>query len=694
MWQSILLLLPVVQDGASAPVPESQGAAPEAQAAAPEDRAAFFSPLLHLNCQGAEDWLVDSKDQRLLAALQMLDDRLLELPEEVPEFDVPPGVLPLALRLLAGPSSLTVGLNSAAIPNMPMPFAAELRLTHSSSDVARALAGDVAGLIGSFGMPMSDPADGEAWVLPAPVPLWLTESDGSVSLRLGLEDGVDAPDQSALLPAGSRLSSSGLLDYGTLLGLIGQFAGGGDAQFEAMMGALDMFGLEDLSIEWATGTDADRSYTVMNMPGWAKVATEKGFLTTETLGVDIVSAIPGDATWASAFAFDLAPIHSMYSELFAAMSGEEDFDLDEMFSEATGLDLKQDLLGPFGKNAAVYASDTTGGGGMFSMVALVEIADQDAFHSSWAKLEEFTNQTGTQMANGYVRFSHVSQDGADLSVLSFPGLPIPVELCMAEAGGYAVLAVSPHALLGAVQHMNGSREHSLVSNPGFTEQLPRDATSGEVDMNGVLSIGWLNTPRLMQDGYAGVGLLCSALSNAVRSPIDVTREPGVILPSFHDLRAGAKPMVAIGRRVGPDFRSETRADRSLLVNASGVMGYMANSPVLPLMVAVAAGVVLPQAVARQEAATAEAMQRVAELELENEQEAQLFANIDAIYAALEAYAGNNAGKYPASLDELTVKDGNGNAYLDSSTLFDPWGDAYIYEAPKEAGDVPFVTYQE
>lgn len=686
MWLSLLLLLPAVQDAPAAPASTPQ----EPQVESP----GVFTPLMHFDCQGVDAWLVDAKDLRLLHALQMIDDRLLELPTEIPDFQAPPGVVPLVVRLLSGPSSFTIGANSKPIPGMPMPFAAELRLAHSSDDEARALASDLAQFIEQMGVPMTAPEDGGAWVLPAPIPSWLGDSDGSVVVRIGLEDGVDAPDLSGLLPAGARVSSSGMLDYGEMLSIVGPFLAGADPDFAYMLDAFEMFGLQDMAFEWASGTDDERSYTVLNMPDWAMIATENGLLSKEDLSPRMVAAIPGDATWATAFAFDLGSALDMYREMVKGISGDPDLDLDAEVERELGLNIERDIVAPFGGNGAIYASDTTGGGGLFSTVAILELKDHEAFRASWKKLEDLTNNVGREEAMGYVRFSHLDEGGLDIAVLSFPGLPIPLELCMAEIQDFAVFAITPQALLGAVQHITSGSDNGLIHNPAFQDQLPRDPVTGAVEISGVLSITWVNTPRLMQDGYSGMGLLCSALANMVRSPGDATREPGILLPPFHQLRDGAKPIVTIGRRVGDDFRSETRGDRSQLVNGAGIFGYLANSPVGPLLaMGMMATIAVPR-IMEAESHAEEAFARIEEMEVEGEREEQLFADIDAIYMALDLYSRNNGGKYPETLDVLAMPDENGESYIPESMLFDPWGDAYIYEPPAEEGDAPFVTYQE
>lgn len=654
----------------------------------PQDAAAQdgprVEPLLSMTTGGCESFFVDDKDQRLLAALQLVDERLLELPREIPDFDAPPGALELVMRLFGGPLSLTIGLSSEPIEGMPMPFAGELRLVQASPGAAGELVADVAAFLADMGAPVEEPAAGEAWVMPAPVPLWMGEAGADAYLRLGLEGGVPATDQSHLLPRGARPSFMGSMDYGSFIDFLVD-ASGSDPEVEQMVELLARLGLEELEYEWAMGSDEERSHLVFNMPGWAQAAAEAGLISEAELEPRIVATIPEDATWAWAFAMDLGAVAETYRSMGSVLSGDPDMDLFALVEESTGLDVERDLIAPFGGLGAVYASDTTGGGGLLSTVAVIELADREAFLGTWGRMEEAAGDFGRDEAQGYLRFSHYRESGYDFSILSFPGLPVPFELCMSTTAQYAVIGVTPQATQGALEQIEVA-QRSLLDNVDFQQQLAPD-------MSGVVSVSWVNTPRLMQDGYGTVALLCSALANGVRSPHGTEREPGVLLPPFHSLRADAKGIVTVGRRVGDDFRSETRADRSQLVNAAGLVGYVYSSPVVALVgVGMMATLVVPQVMGRlqQAEATQEEAFEFEEMGEETPEAAQVQVDILAIYEALEHYAINNGGVYPESLEELVTPDENGASYMAREHLVDPWGDEYLYWPPERDGELPTV----
>ncbi|MCC6418972.1 MAG: type II secretion system protein GspG [Gemmataceae bacterium] len=56
-------------------------------------------------------------------------------------------------------------------------------------------------------------------------------------------------------------------------------------------------------------------------------------------------------------------------------------------------------------------------------------------------------------------------------------------------------------------------------------------------------------------------------------------------------------------------------------------------------------------------------------------------DIKTLEGAVDAYAAQNGGVYPQTLQELTVANPNTGqrAYLDQTTLVDPWGDFYVLD---------------
>jgi hypothetical protein len=77
------------------------------------------------------------------------------------------------------------------------------------------------------------------------------------------------------------------------------------------------------------------------------------------------------------------------------------------------------------------------------------------------------------------------------------------------------------------------------------------------------------------------------VANAMRSPTDPERDPGLVVPTFNELREGARARLSYGYWRGDDFVSESHTDRSVLVNAASALG--AGSVAAPLIAAMVAG---------------------------------------------------------------------------------------------------------
>jgi general secretion pathway protein G len=71
------------------------------------------------------------------------------------------------------------------------------------------------------------------------------------------------------------------------------------------------------------------------------------------------------------------------------------------------------------------------------------------------------------------------------------------------------------------------------------------------------------------------------------------------------------------------------------------------------------------------------------------------ADITAVYYALEEYAIEHRGTYPAALDELLTADRERAYFAQDQLPLDPWGRPYVYRQPSAADGRPFVaTYGE
>jgi hypothetical protein len=167
-------------------------------------------------------------------------------------------------------------------------------------------------------------------------------------------------------------------------------------------------------------------------------------------------------------------------------------------------------------------------------------------------------------------------------------------------------------------------------------------------------VEFLDTPRFLADGYGLVSLGMAALANATRSPTDLQRDAGLVMPSYSELAAEAKAYVHIARLVGDDLIVTGQSDRSALVNACGSVGMIGSSMGGVAGVALMTGILLPALGKARESA----------------KQVKSAAQLRGISMAIMTYAADNADKLPASMDELIQKE-----FITADLLDSPVGPA-------------------
>jgi hypothetical protein len=358
-----------------------------------------------------------------------------------------------------------------------------------------------------------------------------------------------------------------------------------EAEQMAMM--FDAYGLQNLVMQIDSGADAERSYTTLNMPGYGATMRSMGMLAERGLTEADYAMVPTDAEWAQLSTINASGTLDYMLEVMKPLLEAEGIDDPlGMLREQTGFDLRTDIVDNLGTTMAMYTSRTTGGGGMLSTVATLELSNSQGMLATLNRLWGMIDQMAADEADGYVRVRGWEHDGTPLMTLTFPGLPIPLEATIAVTGTHLVAGLTPQATLGALAHMK-SGGAGLLANTGFRSQLPGDPI-------GAMSAQFIDIPQLAGDSYGLASLVCSAIGNAMRSPSS-TREPGLIMPSYTELMYGAKPMVMLARVVGDDLIEEGRGDNSVLVNMAGMVGMVASSPIGLLVGAGVLGGVLGEA---------------------------------------------------------------------------------------------------
>jgi hypothetical protein len=599
---------------------------------------------------GKQTWLVDPKDRELSSALGHVEARIAELPAELDRTDIRVEALSFALDVLACPWTLRASLSDAA--GAPIPIQAQLSVAGSADAPPHALAERFQQLLTQHGAPALGKS--EAMHNMQMIPL------GPVSAYHGVPTATTGPalaEQFVIAVNGVRTDpvELGTLDlpedvepfvafrfdygqYARAIGMVQAMAGGGD---HVGVNPMMMMGMEGVVAQGGAGHGTDRSYGATRSIGYVPAARASGMLADGPLSESHIMLIPADATWAMVARANpagvLSAVRAALAQQSAAMGLPEGTDALDMLAQMTDFDVEADLVDHLGQTFGAYTSFGTGGGGLLSGVAFFEVEDEKHMRETldWAEAE--LNELATEHAKGYVKLQSWSHGGRELATLTFPGLPVPIEVSYALADGWFFLALSPQGLIRALEQAH-EPESSLLDNEQF------DAMRS-MDLDELVSLQFFDAPRLVREGYSAVNLACAALSNAARSPQAPERGPVQILPAYEDLMRDAKAFVAQGRLVGDDMLVLWQADRSLLVNACGVAGMFGGVQTIGAIAAIAG------AAEDTQKAKLEAQAMRAELEVERARRAALEAEAEAQRHAIEALdAQRTAPPPPADED--------------------------------------------
>ena len=558
--------------------------------------------VLVIYCAGTEGMLPDERDAGLREALLLLDDRLLELPSELGLEDVTVPVFELARDLLISPMSLRVDLGRGQGGSAAFPLHAQLTVLGSDEEVA-----DLATRFSLFVglVPFVEPASvpGREGLKTLETELgraYFGEDEGRFVVSFG-EPRSDPLGLGSLgLPRGVDADFAFKLDVAKIQGVIEAFLPMAGDDASAIRSQLELTGIlseRPVSFVWASGNGADRRYVAARYANYAPVLESLGSLSREPISRRDLSLIPSDATLVSIGRSDPTMIVKMMEN--ASRMSEGATDPFAMIAGLIGVNLRTEFLETLGKTTGFYMSDTSGGGGMASAVAFCAVDDEAQLARTIDKLSDLATGLARDATQGYAAIRRWDCDGARCWSLSFPGLPVPIELSIGLAGDYIFMTLTPQALLAAVGQANG-RGDSILDNAGFRAAVG--------NTNDLMSVAFQDTPRLIHDGYGYASFLFSAVANGVRSR-NGERGPDFVLPSYARLRAGARPSVLSTRIDGDDLVATGEMDRSVVANATAFLG----TPFASLLPAAVMAAVLPAVIAK-ESASAEALRAIEVLE--------------------------------------------------------------------------------
>ena len=559
---------------------------------------------------GLEAVLADPKDQGVLRALRMLDDRVLELPNELNQPEVPGPAIQLALDLLFSPMNLRAGMLQGGDPQGGPPFYAQWNFFAAKPEQAQEWAGRFAATIGkNIHLPAEPAPDlpGVTKLNVQGVPVYYGPAKAgdkpAFSLALNKLDQSPLNLNSTGLPQGVKPAFALTFDAQQIQPLLQMFMGHGGPQVDAVRTQLEMMGLygpDAIKVSAVTGYAADRAHLSARYSNYRKLMEKSKSLSDQRISAADLHRIPADAVCAQVAKVNMNSIGNAMramAERMGAQSGRPVDDPMAMIEQHTGINPQRDIFDHLGQTFGIYMSDTTGGGGLMSTVAFIEVKDPDALNQSIVRINAMVNDLARQHAKGYVRIAEKTFGDQHLTLLTFPGLPVPLEVSFAIVDGYLYAGASPQAALAAIKQAKSGKT-TLSDNARFKE-MGGDAGN----LKDAIKVSFMDTPRLIGSGYGLVSLGAAALANAVRSPIDQAREPGLIMPSYSDLANGAKAAVTISRIEGDDLVVTGQCDRSVLVNMCGGIGVFGGSSTV-VAAAVAAGVVMPAIGKAREAAVA------------------------------------------------------------------------------------------
>lgn len=536
------------------------------------------------------EWLQSPKDAELKKAFALFPQRLKELPGEIP--DMPPeaaDVIGSLAKMVVQPGRFAITYT----PNFTKGGAMGYGLLWSSrfpdQKSADAFEAKVLGMIGekdpSFQATESDRFPSLTEVVIPVAPLRFGSRQGangsSYDVIWGAVTDADAPFEK--LPKGSlggKTLLRGSMDFRALgaiinfaqTGINGAMKDSGQApvQVGRELAEWGLIGNEALQIQFESAYVDGAVRSRARMDNVQKLMEQLG---TETGGLSEaqLAAIPADATSASMTLISTKPLLKLIGAL------RERFDqADEglaQFTSMTGVDLEKDLLPSIGGTMGFYTSESTGGGGPGSMVALMGFTDRAKFLESHDKLVEAAkeivkgiDEEEVQMAQKYVRLRTWKSGNTDVLSLTFPGVPVPLEISYAATEKWFVMGLTPQAVVGALAQIEGKGDKGIATRADLAAHMPKGKE--------VTSIAFKDTARSMRDGYTIASMFGSAVANAMRSPHDESREPGILVPAYKDLIKNVKNTVQVSYREGESIVVESVSDGSMLVGLASTMGEM------------------------------------------------------------------------------------------------------------------------
>ncbi|MCP3917569.1 MAG: hypothetical protein GY711_18650 [bacterium] len=607
--------------------------------------------LVDLEHGGLSAILVDEKDAGLLQGLRLIPLRLAELMAEQGDPDIPPKGMVLLGRLLDGATRFTLDFDPSRGP------VARLALREKDAGAAAELLRGVRTFLTETGATITDTANAEGWYEVAEDPPgWIGARDNVFELHVGERTEARPAIGVGALPEGARVAFAAEVDLARALELIGP-----EIDLVLPKPILDLLAGR---ARYVLGHDDVRAHEAFIVLGGTESMRAAGLLGAP-LDLALLRMIPRDATWAEVMTVEPTKLMRLIESVVA-----DEVDIAAEVRSELGLDLYADLIDPLGGAVGAYASDTTGGGGLTSSVLFAKLDDPERFAATLANLEEQLNGVLEAEADGWVQVRTWTHADHLYHSLTFPGLPVPFQPSLTIAGDVLLAGATPQAAVAAREHLRAPRGN-VLEHPGLLAQLP------EGGLKDAYTLGFLDSPRMIESGYGLASLVASALANGVRSRSGslLPREAGLVLPPYADLARDARCWVEWTTIEGEDVVVRGVLDRSMAVNLTALAGSAGESTFV--MIGLMSSAIMPRMLDA----------------LSDARERKVYADLYTINQALTQFVIRNSGRFPDNLVVLVTPDANGLTYLDMRELpRDPWGNLYVYAPPSGTEDFKLMSF--
>ncbi|MCL4222507.1 MAG: hypothetical protein KJZ65_14195 [Phycisphaerales bacterium] len=536
--------------------------------------AALAQPLLVIETAPMSQLAPDPLDAGLARAIGMLPNRVEELSSEIPNLDRSvTQLIARVLRTVSRPMTIAI-VHDPDIAGPTMGYGAVLSFAMDGPEMASELQRELVGALANAPeAPTLEPSphgDGMMQFSPpqnGPTIVFGPRQAGGAwhyEVHLGFVDQtwdlLGKPDEAHKGIAVVRMSLN-LEALSPVLEMGGQQAEQANERLLRKMlddvAEAGVAGDGAMSLDMAMSYQADHCLTTVRMAElgklWSMLSLPSGAINREHF-----KAVPADAWTASFSRFDLEMLRAIVGKLDEYEVPASQY-LD-YFAQSTGISLFDDIVAPLGGDAIVYRSESTGGGGLLSSVMLLQVRDRAKMLETNEKVTNLANMMAMMVpiAGKYIRLTPWKYDDIDLFSLRFQGVPVPLEITFGYEGDWMLLTPTPQAAIAAVRQLRGRGDRGLGTVEAFTSQLPRGQD--------LYSVSFVNADRVAHAGYGMTALIGSGLANMVRSPWDRSRDPGLVVPPYNDLKQSLRSAVSWSYWDGSTLEYRAVAGRSMLGN--------------------------------------------------------------------------------------------------------------------------------